>query len=125
MTAPQTPACQSDSNAVSVGCDALLCFLREKLADAEKSLTAREQMANSKPISEEEWEQLKSMPGVRVTKGRKLSKAEVRDIEEGPKRHGRIAAKCRHEVEMFRAVIAALDKHNTEITSREATPPKP
>jgi len=102
----------------AVGCDVLLCFLRDKLAEAEKSLAAREQMADSKPISEEEWERLKSLPGVIVTKGRKLSKAEVKDIEEGPKRHSRIAAKCRREVEMFRAVIAELDKHNAERSER-------
>ena len=40
MTAPSTPACKSDSNAVSVGCDALFGFVGFEpvsLADANRT----------------------------------------------------------------------------------------
>jgi F420-0:gamma-glutamyl ligase-like protein len=95
-----------------IGSSDLLGWLRGKLADAEKALRCREDMANAKPISEEEWEKLKAMPGVRVTKGRKLTKAELKDMAEEPRRQKRIAVKCRHEVEMFKAIIAALTQPN-------------
>ena len=100
------PACEA------VRCDDLFGFLRGKLADAEQSLRSREAMANPPRISDEEIERLKTLPGTRVTKGRKLSKAEIKEMELEPVRQCRIAAKCRHDVEMFRAVIAALDKPN-------------
>lgn len=90
----------------------LLGWLRDKLADAEKSLRCREDMANAKPLTEEDFEKLKAMPGVRITKGRKLTKAELKDMAEEPLRQKRIAAKCRHEVEMFKATIAALTQPN-------------
>lgn len=66
-------------------------------------------MANPERISEEEWERLKALPGTRVTKGRKLSKAALEELEMEPLRHKRIAVKCRHEVEMFKAVIAVVE----------------
>ena len=69
-------------------------------------------MANPPTISDEEWERIKAMPGTRVTKGRKLSKAALKDMAEEPLRHKRIAEKCRREVEMFRATIAALTQPN-------------
>ena len=91
----------------------LLGWLRGKLAEAEQALRSREAMANPPTISEEEWERLKAMPGTRVTKGRKLTKAQVKDMEEEPKRQSRIAATCRREVMMFKAVIAAMEsQHN-------------
>ena len=98
----------------------LLCFLRDKLADAERSLRCREEMAKTTPpISEEELEALKARPGVIVTKGRKLTKAQVKDMEEEPKRQSRIAATCRREVMMFKAVIAAMEsQHNAELSDR-------
>lgn len=92
----------------------LLGWLRGKLTDAEQALRSREAMANPATISEEEWERLKAMPGTRVTKGRKLSKAALKDMAEEPLRHKRIAQKCRHEVEMFRATIAALTQPNAQ-----------
>ena len=100
----------------AVRCDDLLGFLRGKLADAEQSLRSREAMANPPRISDEEIERLKTLPGTRVTKGRKLSKAEIKEMELEPARQKRIAARCRREVELLRAVIAALDKPNDKIT---------
>jgi len=101
-----------------IGSSDLLGWLRGKLADAEKSLRCREDMANAKPISEEEWEKLKAMPGVRITKGRKLTKVELKDLAEEPLRQKRIAIKCRHEVEMFKATIAALTQPNVPAEER-------
>jgi len=96
----------------SVATSALLGWLRGKLADAEKSLSAREQMANTAPITAEEWEEWSKMPGVIVTKGRRMSKAAKKALAdkqvEQQLRDKRIAIKCSHEVEMFKAVIAAL-----------------
>ena len=103
----------------------ILDWLRGKLADAEQALRIWEAMANPPTISDEEWERIKAMHGTRVTKGRKrikamhvtrvtkgrkLSKAALKDLAEEPLRHKRIAEKCRCEVEMFRATIAALTK---------------
>lgn len=69
----------------------ILDWLRGKLADAEQALRIWEAMANLPTISDEEWERIK-------------------DLAEEPLRHKRIAEKCRCEVEMFRATIAALTK---------------
>ena len=88
----------------------LLCWLRRKLADAEKELQFREDMANAKPLTAAEWEKFQNLPGTIVAKGCKLSKAKVKEMEEEPKRHARIAIKCRREVEMFRAVITRLNE---------------
>jgi len=88
----------------------ILDWLRGKLADAEQALRIWEAMANPPTISDEEWERIKAMHGTRVTKGRKRIKAALKDLAEEPLRHKRIAEKCRCEVEMFRATIAALTK---------------
>jgi hypothetical protein len=106
---------KTNSNVVGFGCDVLLGFLRGKLANAEQSLKSREDMANQKPISKEDWEWLKSLPGTIVGKARKPSKAK---LEEEIMIHKRIAVKCRHEVEMFRAVIAALSEPNAKGVAR-------
>ena len=90
----------------------LLCWLRVKLAEAEQSLRCREAMANLKPMTAEEFEEIKALPGTRITKGRKLSKAALKEIEMEPLRHKRIAVICRREVEMFKATIAAISQHN-------------
>lgn len=94
----------------------LLGWLRGKLADAEHALQCREEMATAKPLSTEELEELSKMPGVRVTKGGKMSKAAIKEMNEMPLRHKRIAEKCRREVEMFRATIAALTQPNEAIS---------
>lgn len=73
----------------------ILDWLRGKLADAEQALRIWEAMANPPTISDEEWER---------------SEAALKDLAEEPLRHKRIAEKCRCEVEMFRATIAALTK---------------
>lgn len=115
---------ESTTSAPKVGTSALLGWLRGKLEDAEKSLSAREQMANAKPLTAEEWEELAKMPGVLVTKGRKLSKAACKKLEaeqaEAAAQQGRIAIKCRHEVEMFKAVLKQLEAPNDKVShSRE------
>lgn len=105
-----------------VATSALLGWLRGKLADAEQSLRSREAMANPKPISDEEWEALKALPGTRVTNGRKLGKAALKEMAEEPLRHKRIAAKCLREVEMFRATIDALTQPNIKAEPTPAGP---
>jgi hypothetical protein len=92
-------------NVPEVASHDLLCWLRGKLAAAEQSLKSREEMANEQPITKEEWEWLRSLPSTIAGRSRKTSKAKH---EEEISRHKRIAVKCRHEVAMFRAVIAAL-----------------
>ncbi len=92
-----------------VGSDAVLGWLYSKLSEAQRALRCREAMANPPTISDEEWERLKSSPGARVTKGRNLSKAVRLEIELAPVRHRRIAVKCRHEVEMFEALILLVE----------------
>lgn len=105
----------------------MLGWLRGKLADAEQSLRSREQMANAKPLTAAEWEELAAMPGVLVTKGRPLSKAACKKLEaaqeEDAARQGRIAIKCRHEVEMFRATIDALTQPNDQGMGRRGVAP--
>lgn len=89
----------------------IVLFLKDKLAAAEKELRCHEEMSRPQPrISEEKWERIKAMPGTRVTMGRKMSKAALKAMAEEPLRHKRIAAKCRHEVDMFKAAIAELSK---------------
>lgn len=89
----------------------LLDWLRGKLADAEQSLRCREEIAASceRSADPKYWEELAKMPGVIVTttsRGRKAPTA--KDDLESAARHRRIAIKCRHEVKMFEATIAAL-----------------
>lgn len=103
-----------------VGSDALFAFLRGKLAQAEQALRCREEMAERKPMTDEQWEEFAKMPGVRVTKGRRISKAALKELAEQPLRHKRIAEKCRHEVAMFTAVIAALEAN--EKLTQDARP---
>jgi hypothetical protein len=105
---PITVQITSDHADRVIGSDALLGWLRGKLADAEKELRSREDMANAKPLTDAEWGKFVTLPGTIVTKGRKLSKAKIKEMEEEPKRHARIAIKCSREVEMFRAAINAL-----------------
>ncbi len=115
---------QTNNEEESIASTDLLGFLRGKLADAEQSLRSREAMANPPRISEEEWEAIKARPGTIMTKGRKLSKSALKEIEMEPLRHKRIAVKCRHEVEMFKAVIAALVQPNAiGMAAGAAVPP--
>lgn len=86
----------------AVRCDDLLGFLRGKLAAAEQALRSREQ-------GEECWRDGTSETWRKV--GCKLTKAQRLRLSE---KEGRIAEKCRREVAMFKAVIAALDKPNDQ-----------
>jgi len=83
----------------------LLGFLRGKLADAEKSLRAREQSEESwRTGSESDWQMAARLSGGKpMKKSERLRQSEIQ---------GRIAVKARHEVAMFKAVIAALDQPN-------------
>lgn len=89
----------------------VLGWLRAKLADAEKSLRAREQSeATFRSGTDESWAAAAELHS--STRGKPMNKKarlEVALIQ------GRIAGKCRREVEMFKAVIAALDHPNDEL----------
>jgi hypothetical protein len=86
---------------------ALLDFLRGKLAKAEESLQCRIEGEKCwRGGTAEEWKQVAKMNG-----GKVISKSERTELAE---REKRIAVKCRHEVEMFKAEIAALGEHQVE-----------
>lgn len=76
-------------------------WLQSKLADAEKSLRCREEGESAwRNGTDEEWKTVAKMHG-----GAFLNQA-ARNMKANTE--ARIAAKCRNEVEMFKAVIAAL-----------------
>lgn len=85
--------------------DALVAWLRGKLADAQRALTAREQaMKCWASGTDAEWdESAKLHPSTAnaplITKAERLQNA---------KREEHIAAKCRDEVNNFKAVLSAL-----------------
>lgn len=82
--------------------DELLKWLQVKLADAQKALAAREQgEATWKEGSEKAWKAV----GCRKTKAERFALGEI---------EGRIAVKCRHEIEMFQAVIKIADARQSE-----------
>ncbi len=81
----------------------LLKFLGEQLAKAEQSVRAREQMEQtSRGGTDESWRKVAKMCG-----GPFLNKSKRLEMAERDKRIGN---KNRHEVEMFKAVIAELSK---------------
>ena len=87
-----------------VRCEDLLCFLREKLADAEKALVFREESeAVWRDGDADTWRSV----GCKLTFEQRLMES---------KRHGRIAAKCRREIELFKAAIGEIEKHNTKMS---------
>lgn len=91
----------------AVCCDDLLGFLRGKLAFAEQALRSRVDAQKCwREGTNESWQKV----GCKMTKEQRLRVSET---------EGRIAEKCRREVEMFRAVIAALDKPNVGLSNGE------
>ena len=82
----------------------LVGWLRGKVSDAEKALKTREDMAALwRTGTNAEWAAAGAMHP--STAGRTLRKAaRLKEAD----MHGRIAAKLRHEVTMFRAALAAL-----------------
>jgi hypothetical protein len=74
----------------------LLGWLVVKLHEAKSALKAREQMeATWRGGTDESWR----AAGCKMNKEARLKESET---------HGRIAVKCRHEVEMFEATIKAI-----------------
>lgn len=75
---------------------ALVTWLQRQLAKFEQSLAARESMAESwAGGTTESWRQA----GCRLNKNQRM---------EHSRTHARIAAKCRHDVEMCQAVLALV-----------------
>lgn len=79
-------------------------FIRSKLVSAKASVHVREQMERSWRSGDDNvWVQASmlhpSTAGKRISKEDRLKEAET---------HKRIAIKCRHEAEMFEAVLAEL-----------------
>jgi hypothetical protein len=92
---------QTDSDK-AVGSGALLGWLRVKLNEAESALKAREQMeASWRGGTDASWRAV----GCKLNKLARLNESAT---------HGRIAVKCRREVEMFKAVIASIGQPNVE-----------
>lgn len=82
----------------------LLKWLRRKIADAEKALKMREEMAVTwRTGTNAEWAAAAMMH--HATAGKVLKKS---DRLKEATMHERIAIKLRHELAMFRAVHAAL-----------------
>jgi glutamate mutase epsilon subunit len=80
---------------------ALFGWLHEKLEAAEKTLKAREQSEESwRGGNQKEWDAAARMAGMMpMKKSQRIEQAEMQK---------RIAVKARHEVEMFKVVIEAL-----------------
>lgn len=83
----------------------LLDWLRGKLAEAEKTLKTREDMASlMRTGTNAEWKAAADMhpstSGQTATKTERLKEAEA---------HDRIAIRLRHDLDMFRAALMALD----------------
>lgn len=79
-------------------------FIQVKIVEAEKALKAREQMQRIwREGTDESWAAAANAHP--STKGQRLTKAERLKESES---HGRIAVKCRLEVEMFKLVLTQL-----------------
>src|ERR1017187_7754783 len=75
---------------------ALLGWLRGKIADAEKTLRAREQMENAwLGGTDKSWRAV----GCKLGRTQRIAMTDT---------HARIAKKCRREVQMFRSILDAL-----------------
>ena len=99
-----TLACDAPTTPVpvmGVGSTALLGWIAEKVAQAEKTLAARESLAAvCRSGTQKEWTAAAKSTGTRAsTKAERLKEADI---------HDRIAVKLRRELDMFRATHAAL-----------------
>lgn len=94
-------------------------FIRVKMERAQADLKAREQMEEiSRSGTDEDWRRACALHP--TTAGKAPTKAER--IKEADMQH-RIAAKCRREVEMFKSVLALLEKYE-RILQYERTQPE-
>jgi len=87
----------------------LFAWLRGKIAEAEKSLSARKQSeAVWRSGTDTTWKDV----GCKKNKAQRLQESQMQ---------GRIAARCQRDVEMFKAVVDAIQQlesdkqHNAEI----------
>lgn len=97
-------------SAVSVGSTALLGWLGVKLAEAEKALKMREEMAACyRSGTNADWDAASNMhpstAGMKSTRADRLRQAQ---------NHDRIAVRLRHDRDMFRSTIAALSLQPNE-----------
>lgn len=84
----------------------VVLFLKDKLAAAEKALACREQSVRVwSSGTDKDWRESCSLHP--STAGKSLGKKARSEVAE---RETAIAAKCRHEVEMFKAAITELSK---------------
>lgn len=88
----------------------ILQFLRGKLAEAEKAVRCREEMAATFQRSTDPkfFEEMSKQPGVVITRSGRRGTT-TKDVLESAASQRRIAEKHRHEVKMFKAAIAALE----------------
>jgi len=87
---------------LGIGFEDLLCWLRVKLDEAKHSLKCREDMQKTwAGGTDASWR----AAGCRDSKATRLAHSAS---------HGRIAVKCRREVEMFNATIAAIKSQRNE-----------
>jgi len=89
----------------------LLEWLQEKLAQAEKSLRAREQMEKSwKSGTDEEWTAAAKMHPSTAKEPVMNKAARLKESQS----QGRIAATCRRDVAMYKLAIEAVKNQNTK-----------
>lgn len=91
-------------NSENISSTELVAWLNAKIADAEKSVRAREDAEKTfRSGTDAQWKRAAAMHP--STHGKPMTK-EVR--LEAAAIQGRIAVKCRREAAMFKAVLAAL-----------------
>lgn len=87
-------------------------WLRQQLERAEISLKSRLEMANQKPLTQDEIDHLIANGAVLV-QGKKLSKAKQAALKEKRAQetliHQRIAVKISHDVDMLQSIIATIE----------------
>lgn len=82
-------------------------WLRGKIAEAEKTVAAREQMeACWRDGDDKEWADAAKLHPSTAGKPVMLKVDRIKESEA----QGRIAAKCRHELEMFRTILKEIEK---------------
>lgn len=101
-----------------VGSGSWLGWLSEKISEAEKAVKVRAEMAATcRSGTNAQWAAASSMHpstvGRSPTKGERLVEAA---------RHDRIAVKLRHDLQMLKAIAAALSQPNTKVTHGRAQP---
>ena len=96
----------------------LLVWLRKKAAEEEASFSARMEMAGVAERASDPrfFDELAKLPGTIVVTSRRRYKGRATTEENKAlaESHRRIAQKHRREVEMFRAVIAVVEKEGAK-----------